>query len=524
MPIVSVHNTGAMGLVSDEPDHELPPEAWSAAQNIRFEDGYAAKFLGVKAVYGSTSVAPYWLLYHREPTARYWLYAGLAAVYVTDGATHKDISKVGGYSATEAYGWTGGVLGGLPILNNGVDTPQMWNPVDFSTPGKLADLTNWPASTTARIMRVFGNFLVALDITKSGTQYPHIVKWSHPTEPKAVPSSWDETDATKLAGEQALAETGGLLVDSVPLRQDLNVIYKEDAIWAMQKIEGLAVFRFFPLFQTTGALTRRCITQYRSKHVVFGYDDVVIHDGQRVESIMKRRVQKYLRNNLDGDTYGLSYLVTHPARHEVWVCFPTEGAARPNVALVWNARENTWGMRDLALFSDIKYGNVDTSVSTTWATDEGVWADDTGTWGIEDFNPTLQGFLGAQPGASKLYRFDDGNMEDTADMMAILERTGLAIVGRNRRGEPRVDFTTRKLIKRIRVHLEGGPVDVQVGGQEYRGGPVTWAAAQTYNRGLDDWLHFAVNTRLMAVRFSSNNDVAWRILGYDLDFELAGMH
>ena len=38
------------------------------------------------------------------------------------------------------------------------------------------------------------NYLIALDLTKSGTRYPHMVKWSAAADPGTVPASWDETD------------------------------------------------------------------------------------------------------------------------------------------------------------------------------------------------------------------------------------------------------------------------------------------------------------------------------------------
>jgi len=521
MPVVRVHNSGAVGLIKDQPDHELPPEAWSDAENIRFEDGYACKFLGHTAIYDPPTIAPYWLLHQRESAINYWLYAGLAAVYVTDGTTHKNISKVGGYSATEATGWSGGVLGGIPILNNPNDDPQMWNPVDFATPGLLADLSNWPASTTCKIMRVFGNFLIALAPTKSGTEYPHVVKWSQPADPLTVPDSWNEADATKLAGEESLSETGGVIVDCMPLRQDMNVIYKQDAIVGMQLISGVLVFRFPVLFQTIGALSRRCMQAFRSRHVVFGFEDIIIHDGQRAESIAKRRIQKHIRNNLDGDNYGLSFISFNPTKQEFWFCYPTTGAARPNQAAIWNFQDGTWSIRDLPLVADLKWGIVDTSEDDTWGSGPAVtWEEDTRTWSSGLFNPSELGFLGAVPGATKLYRFDDTNQEAGSNMTVRLERTGLAVVGRARDGSPRVDFDSRKLVRSIRPRIQGGPVNVTVGMQDVRNGAVRWGPTQSFDPATDEKLDTAINGRLVAVKFESAGNVDWKLYGYDLDLEV----
>lgn len=524
MPEISIHNAGAFGLAPDEPPHELPPEAWSAGQNIRFRDGYAEKFLGHSALYDPPSVAPYWLLPYRQPDVNYWIYAGLAAAYVTDGSVHKNITNSGGaYSATEPLGWTGGVLGGVPILNNGVDDPQQWDG-DFSTPGLLTDLTNWPASTTAKVLRVFRQFLIALDVTKSGTRFPHMVKWSHPAEPGAVPASWDETDPTYLAGEFDLAETGGLIQEAAPLR-DILVLYKEGSTYTMQHIGGTLVFRIAPLYSEIGAMSRRCVAPLRGRHAVFGFEDIALHDGQQIESLVQRRMKRFIRNNLDGDNYGLSFIAAHPREQELWFCFPQTGSDRPDLAAVWNMRSNTWGVRDLPLVADLKWGVVSVTDDDTWdtGTDE-TW--DGGadiTWGERLFNPANLGFLGAIPGSTKLYRFDDTNQEAGSNMTVLLERTGLSLFGKDRDGTLRPDWFSRKICTSIRPRIEGtGPVMVTVGGQEERGGAVTWGTPQSFDPDTGFKLDVTIPGRLMAVRFGSTSDISWKLHGYDLVVEKLG--
>jgi len=102
----------------------------------------------------------------------------------------------GNYSATAAGGWNGGVLGGIAILNNGVDAPQF---MGTANDAKMAALTNWDRTKTCAVMRPFKRFLVALDTTESATRYPFRVRWSHPAEGGTVPTSWNDADATKDA-------------------------------------------------------------------------------------------------------------------------------------------------------------------------------------------------------------------------------------------------------------------------------------------------------------------------------------
>ena len=524
MPLVPIYDVGRIGLVTDLPDHELQPEAWTDVQNIRFREGWAEKFTGSEAIYDPPTVAPYWLMPVREPDDHYWIYAGLADVYATDGTTHKRISKSpAAYTATEAKGWTGGILGGVPILNNGVDAPQMWTPVDFATPGLLADLTAWPAGAEAKILRVFRNFLIALDYANgAATRFPHMVKWSHPADPGAVPTSWDETDATVLAGEFNLAEEGGQLVDCRPLG-DVNIIYKEGKTFGQQVIGGTLVFRFYTILQELGILSRRCVMALRNRHIVFGFEDIAVHDGRQAESIVERRVKRYIYNNLDATNYGLSFLAVNPREEEIWFCFPTTGAARPDRAAVWKVKDNVWGVRDLPLVSDIKWGVVDDDPSVVWDDDSGVWDADMTAWDSRAFNPTLLGFLGSIPGSTKLYRFDSSNQEAGTNMTVRLQRTGLAIVGRARDGSPRVDLNRMKLCRGVVPKIEStGPVDITVGSQTYRDGAVTWGPTQSFDPATQVKLDTTVFGRLMAIKFESSSDIEWKLYGYDMDIEAVG--
>ena len=229
MSILKVPAVGQYGVNRDLSAHELPNNAWTNALNIRFVDGMAAQVLGYKELYPSASVIPYHLLPVDVAGIRTWIYAGAAKMYtVVNGSVHTNITRQTtgvdvDYTAVR-NSWTSSVLGGIPILNNGFDAPQMW-----ALTGKATALTNWPANNTASAMRTYKNSLIALNITKSGTNYPYMVKWSHPADAGTVPTTWDVADASKDAGEYDLSEGYDTIVDGLPLR-DSFIIYKQSSI------------------------------------------------------------------------------------------------------------------------------------------------------------------------------------------------------------------------------------------------------------------------------------------------------
>lgn len=527
MPFVPVGPAGALGIVQDIPSHELPPEAWSDGRNVRFTDEKAVKMDGYSLVFDPPSVAPYWLLSVRSAVERIWLYAGLAKVYAFSSIGHTDITRTSGgdYSATEAGLWNGGVLGGIPILNNGVDDPQYWATANPATT-KLADLSNWPASTACAVIRPFKNFLVALDVTKSGVRFPHMVKWSHPAVPGAVPVSWDETDATRDAGENQLTDTeSGFIFDGQVLR-DIFVIYKEQSTWGMQFIGPPNIFRFFKILEQSGILTKNCVGVLGdgARHFIPTGDDIIVHDGQRAESVIERSFRKTINTLLDVDTFGRSFVVRNSVDNELWFCFPESGQTWPNLAFVWNYRDGSQSIRDIASASHIAAGEIVESDTQTWDSDSQVWDADPQVWDFLKHRAQQARLIQADPVASKLYFLDDTNQANGSNITSYIERTGLAIIGRDRRGNAQVDFERRKLVTRLRPKARGGAFQVRVGSQEDIDGTVTWQSPVTFTPGTDQYVDVSVSGRLIAVRFESLADVAWQLDGYDIEVELLGRY
>ena len=511
---IPVNTVGALGVINDRKPHELPLQAWSDSRNMRFRDGFAEKFLG-ESLFDATSIDPYWLLPVPTATSFYWLVAGLTKVHSLTGGVETDITRtVGGdYGATAQLNWTGCVFNGIPVINNGVDEPQMWTPVSGAQP--LQALSNWPASTTCRALRAFRNFLVAGDVVKSGTRYRQMVKWSHPAGIGALPSSWDETDPTKDAGEWPLAETGGSIIDFSALR-DLNIIYKDDSVYKMQYVGGEFVFKFSNLTKFVGILSRRCMTEYQpGYHAFMGQSDLLRHDGQQVVSLLEKRMRRWLEANLDPTYYERSFVFTNQLQKEVWFCFPAAGNQFPSLAIVWQWADDTLTVRELNNMSHAANGILN-SVDDTWDSDTGIWDDDTSVWDALTYNPAALNIVAAFPEAAMLRAVDFTNQINGTNMTAYLERTGLGIPLKL---DSPPDFTTKKFFSELWPRLEGtdgGVVNISVGVQDSIDGAVTWKAPQSFVIGTTEKIEADISGRLLAVRFESSTDVEWRLHGYEV--------
>lgn len=516
---IPVTGAGQIGLVTDLPFDELPLNAWTDARNVRFRRGAVEKVLGHSEVFPGLLYAPEFIMQAALTGTAYWMYASTTQVGATDGATHASITRLSGaYNMSQAKGWTGTAIEDIPVLNNGTDIPQVWDKPALNT--KLVDLPNWPADTRASVMRALKRYLVAINVTKAGVNFPNMIKWSHEAPTGQVPTSWDEEDESKDAGEWGLPGEGGILTDGVPLR-DVLMLYKEFQTWQMQYVGGLFVFRFSRLFENVGALSARAAKEFFSgQHLVFTGSDIVVHDGHQVKSIIDNKMKTFIENNLDDVNYSKSFVVVDPDNKEVYVCWPGRGQSRCTFAAIWNWITNAWGIRELPQASHIDLGLVvPIETSETWGGAAGPWSTDTAIWGDRSSDPTKRRLLMATPGTSKLHTLNTTQMFGATPMVAYVERQAL---GFPLKVQQPPDFVRMKQVDRLYPRIGGTPggiVKVSLGLQTKADEPPVWEQAQAYVIGETEYLDFGGSeaSRMHALRFESDSDIQWKLHGYDIE-------
>lgn len=523
MALIPINSAGKVGIIdpTDFPSHELPLNAWTSGKNVRMKDGKVEKFLGHQQAFGNPGTAPYFALPLTVGSNFFWIYLSLTKAYAWDGATHTDITRASGgdYAATAIKNWTGDRLGIIPIFNNQIDVPQMWNPPELT--GNLAALSNWDSTWRCGAMRSFRRFLVAMDVTKGSDRYQHMVKWSHPAPLNGVPVTWDAADETKDAGEYEITDSDEPVIDGARMR-DFLVVYKGDAVHAMQYVGGVDVFRFPPLFDSFGILSRRCAVEYsRGKHAVFAVGDLIEHDAQNWRSIADRRLRNWIFNQIDPENYQMSYVALVPPK-EVWFCFPTTGSSIPNMAAVWNWQENTLGVRDIEA-SHIATGNVAlVSSSDIWDNDSGAWDSDPSVWGEGASNPAGRRILICNSADTKLHLGDSTQQFDGQSFESFIERVGLPLPVKPD-GPP--DMRSEKFISEIYPQIlgtNGATIRVHFGKQSRINGPITWLAPRNFIIGESHKVEARFSTNLLAIRFEADSNIDWKLAGYEVDCRHTG--
>lgn len=540
MPLQLIDNVGALGLISDTDVRKQRDGAWSDGQNVRFDGFVATKVRGSRTIHGSLSAAPYSLFAHTTfDGSQFFAYAGINRVFTVNNNTHYELTRVSNTSTAVLYNtdstalWTGGVLGGLLFMNNGIDVPQIQRTPTASC--RLSNLPNWPTTITTRAsaLRAFRNYLVALDVTKGALRFRQMVKWSASADPLAVPSTWNEGDPTADAGETSLADTNGNVIDCLPLR-DVNIVYKDDSIYGMQYIGGAFIFRFYQIFSSVGLLAKRCVAAFEQFHCFVGSDlDVYVHDGNSIKSIGQDRWREWLRQNTDGTNYERMFLVANPVTTEIWICVPIAMQPYTSRVLMWNWRKDTWGSRDVANVSAGAVGGIESSdYLTTWAQlqTSGITWD---TWGVtwselDSLPPDKKLVLISPTNTTGLIETEYGSTELGAAMPFSIERQGMwSMPCKVVDGARVADLQTVKFIRRIRFRTDSFAsavnVNFSVAIQSDVDSPLTWVST---SKVTDRTVEITVfkRGRFVSVRCSSTLDTLFSLEEVEVEYDVSGSY
>jgi hypothetical protein len=518
VPFVRIPDAGKVGLNKDLSNHELPINAWTDARNVRFLNGYAWQMFGYGEVFNTAQVVPHHVMPVVIGTARYWLYASLEKIYavtlaagtaVHTNRTRQTAAVDVNYAATP-NSWTSTLIGGIPILNNGVDPPQAW---DLNLANRFVALPGWPANTTCKSMRGFRSFLVALNITEAGTNYPFMVRTSHPADPGSVPASWDYTDPTVDALRFDLAQGYDPIVDGFQLRDSL-MVYKEASVWRIDFVGGQFVDQVTKVLGTSGALNRNCIVEVDGFQVVLTNSDVIAHDGQSPWSILDRQTRRWLFQNMDVDGVYRAFVFKNPFFNEVCIAFPSVGSNTCDKALVWNYVEKTVSIRDVPNIHHANFGPTDVGLLGNWAQDPAPWQSDLTLWDSPDFVPSAARVLMGSDGP-KLYMLDSSSSFDGAVPTVYLERRGLSF-----------DAPERiKLVRGLRPRVVGNTGDTvkfRVGGQDDPWGEPTWSDEMVHTIGSTTANDCFVSGRYITIRWENGTAFSARLDSIDIDVEMAG--
>lgn len=526
MPNLPIRKLGQFGVITEVNPYDLPINAVSKANNVRFVDGKIMRSNVFRTVLDTTASTPVFTATVKAANDfDKILVAGRNGfVYTIQNGVETDVSETTWTSSNDDRPYTYTYLQGVAYINRPDRVP--WHLHASST--DFDKLTGWASTWRCDSLRAYKDYLIALNVTKNTKAYPTMVKWSDIAQYGSVPGSWDETDPTISAGENIIGDMKSPIIDGAILR-DLFVIYSSDQIWLMEETGGSDVFRFRRAFDGLGIMSQNCVVEVEGKHFVFGKNDIFVHDGSSFESLVDGTVRRYIFDNLNFNKYSACFVFHNPMQSEIMFAYVSgdndagyTSTAYANRGAIYNYASKTWTFVDLPNVGAMTIADI--AVTQTYTTVSGTWNGFGGTWYNQEAAGRKVTFAvspassGNGLTASRLYGYETNSngilpysVSSEANKPSLVERVGIDL---DETGE---EIRAYKVIKSIypQLHVQNPDqtVNFKFAGFNYPDVSAAFTTSVTFNPNLG----YKVDTR------EGGRYIAWQMTADDFyDFELSG--
>lgn len=535
MPTIPVRKLGSIGVITDVNPVDLPPEALTDARNVRFSNGRITNSHVWREALASPSGGTPVFMFEGERTNNFDILGYVTKdgkVYHVSNNTAMELTASGYTPANSDSIRTFCTLQGVYYVNQEDHVP--WY---YSSGSTLYDeLPNWDTNDRCKVLRGFKDYLVALNVTKSGSIFPNLVKWSDIAQYDDVPDSWDPDDTTKSAGENTLAEIQTEILDGLTLRNSF-IIYAADQAWTMEYTQGPDVFQFFKLYSDRGIINTNCVVEIDGAHLVFDSTDIYLHDGvSPPKSICDKRVRKRIFRNLDLTKSNVCFVHLDRTAGEVWFGFNSlnedlkwAGADCDycNTAAVYNYLEDTWTFHDLP--NVIGIATVSWQTAATYADYSGVSYDEISPTYADLVSPVTKNpfaisveSTGAGITDTRILNIDTG-IGTSLPFPAVSElevtpfatRTGLDLD--EVLPELRSYKNYRAVYPQVVVAGDPAPMSFKFGGMDMPQDALEWEDLQSFDATTDYKLDTRARGRYLAWYMEGMNTNGYSLSGFDLD-------
>lgn len=388
MTIAKIRDLSKYGVIADVDPYNLPPEAFSMAINARFKKGVVERAPVFRRVpLTLTYSGPRFLTASYPSTGFDSVLIGYLNGRVTSyrSGAETDLSTFAYVDTNSDVPFTSCHLGDVFYVNRPDRVPWSLKVSD----AQFHTLDNWDATWRAKILRSCNSVLCAFGITKGATTFPTMVKTSDPATVNTVPDSWDETDPTKNAYENILAEMESGITDANALGQSM-IVYGLNETWTMTPTNSSDLWDVRKTFSDQGSINVNCSVEVDKKHYVFGLNDIWMHDGLSKVSICDQKIRETVFSNINIQAANRFFVTYDAARKEIRFNYVSldsytafTGADGCNRSAVFYTPESTWTFDDLPFVFGASTANLDNGL--TYATITGAYDTVTGTYlSLED--------------------------------------------------------------------------------------------------------------------------------------------
>ena len=533
--LLPVRDVGSIGVVTDIRPASLPINAFTKAKNVRFDEGKVGRSPVFRKIKDSLSFSPRFT--YGVPSNSSGSFASIVIVSDTyDIKAYSNgsvVSRIGTLSttSTKQNPFTGTNLADIAYLNR-VDAV----PVYMANGGtSFATLPNWDTNWRTVSIRAYGDFLIALNTTETGTSYPSRIRYSNLALANSVPDSWDASDATKSAGFNDLVQMKTAIVDGLTLGTNF-IVYSKDQVWLMEFVGGTFIHNFRKLFSDCGVINQNCIAEVEGAHYVFDHDDIYIHDTHTRQSIVDERVKSYIFGGLNTAKTNRCFVHHNPDLDEVMFCYVSgddmaeyTNGDRCNRAAVFNYKSQTWSFMDLPNVSSATVGTI--SSTATYASSTSSY-DIGGSYYTQEAGYDSHSLFVGQSSSSdgittdKLYGLDlsdSGKLSFPLDAQAnknpYLERTGIDLDEMSPLSGYKV---ISKIVPQVDTQNSNKEFNFTFGSSDLIGDTPVYGSSITFNGATDYKIDTRASGRYLSYKMSVADTKDFSFLGFDLDVLTTG--
>lgn len=541
-----LRNLGQTGIISDLNPHDLPLNAFNNGLNIVFNENKVIRAPVFKTMFDQTAqvaqeTGPIHVFNYNHPTdgAIYGVaYDDNTVVEYNNGVSSSATPTGATTSGSDFTPYTHTEIAGLTVLCRKTTEPYIKDPV-LSSNYSLMSVGDWPSADRAASMRGFKDFIVALNVTESGTDYDTMVKWTDVIQYRADVTAgvvWTPS-ASNNAGSNILTDFKTPIVDGLALG-NIFVIYSTTESALMEYTGSSLVFSFRSLFTRDGVINQNCVVSTGREHYVFGDTDIYKHDGINMQSIANNRVRERIYSELNRSKKNNCFVHLDEVNDLIYFCYSSDesdigfpSTNYCNKAAVYNLKTNTWSFVDLPNVAGAAITNISLSGTSYSLQTASYNALATSYSSYSDTSPRISAFAGMRDDNNGLTegRVYANDMLLTGLLNAAAEPETLKTAFVERRGldldETQAPLRSYKQITAVipQISTVSGtdPVTVKIGATDfpYDDAP-NYATSYSFTPNTDHKIDTRASGRLVAYRVEESQGIYFNFSAADFEVEL----
>lgn len=329
-----------VGLVTNLPSRSV---VWSGGRNISFRPGVVHKILGKELLTTITNI-PIRAKYTFKAYDNVWRTIVCSDnkiyTYTNNFTIQQNITPTIPPTSTSVDTWCFGLIGGIPIISNGVNPTWKWD--NFG--GVITPISGIPQICKA--LAVVNNRLLVGNIQEGAYSFPARMRW---TDIITV-TKWEKN--LKLDSGQVDFVSPNTSLDGIDVIQAIvnmgsrAIVFNERNIWYCADTVHPVIFTPEPLDQNIGLSAKKACVKTPTGIYFMGQEDFY-----RITQGMPEPIGFRIRNscfsNINKSKIETSFAYYKYSTREVVFCVPTGTNEIPDTAFVYQLETDSWTMWDV---------------------------------------------------------------------------------------------------------------------------------------------------------------------------------